>query len=244
MRSRRNFRQTAYRWLPIVAIGLVLVLAIVLIGEEVSLHMESIKARIGAAGLLGYLLFLALFVVTSCLLIPESLLTVTAGAVFGVTVGSGLALVGNLLAAALQYLIAHRLLHRRVQRWIDARPRLSVVQLALKGDSFKVQLLLRLTPVNPASLSYLLGANGVAFWPFLLAVTAILPHVVLEAYGGYAAGHLVRFRALGEGHALDTVLMLLGLAAVFAAVAVTTRLARRAIRKAAAIESKDEPLPE
>ena len=44
----------------------------------------------------------------------------------------------------------------------------------MRYDEFHLQFLLRLTPLNPATLSYLLGAAGVRFWGFLIVGVIVL----------------------------------------------------------------------
>jgi hypothetical protein len=93
--------------------------------------------------------------------------------------------------------------------------------------------LLRLAPLNPATVSYLLGAAGVGLPGFLLACLALTPHLFLEVYVGHAGAHLVRLVGGGNRPTLSHDLVLaagLGLAGL--AVVLASRSAKRAIAKA------------
>ena len=64
--------------------------------------------------------------------------------------------------------------------------------MAVARSELKINMLLRLTPLNPATVSYILGATGVRFPGFLLACLALTPHLLIEVYFGFAGKHLAR----------------------------------------------------
>jgi uncharacterized membrane protein YdjX (TVP38/TMEM64 family) len=55
---------------------------------------------------------------------------------------------------------------------------LATITRAVKGDEFRLQMLVRLTPLNPASVNYLLGAAGVRFSGFLVACLYSGPQIL------------------------------------------------------------------
>jgi uncharacterized membrane protein YdjX (TVP38/TMEM64 family) len=174
------------------AAGLLTAAAVFLLGHEIRLHVETIEAWIRNLGLWGLVAFVVLFVLATSLLVPESVLSIMAGALFGLKWGIPAVVVGNLLAASLQYGLSRKVLRKHIDRLIASRPSLVAIQRAAGGDKLGMQALVRLTPVNPATLSYLFGAVGVRFSGFLLACLAFVPHMVLEVYFGYAAKHATR----------------------------------------------------
>jgi uncharacterized membrane protein YdjX (TVP38/TMEM64 family) len=96
-------------------------------------------------------------------------------------------------------------------------------------------VLLRLTPLNPATLSYLLGAAGVRFSGFLTACLALTPSLFIEVYFGNVGKHVARM----AGHDARTVylhdLAILGsLAACVIVVVIVSRMARKAVLEAVA----------
>ena len=114
-------------------------------------------------------LFVGLFALATSVLLPDTVLCIIAGALFGLGWGVAAVLAGSFLAAAIQFALAHQLLRARIQRTLAARPSLAAIQRAVSRDEFRLQVLLRLTPLNPATISYLLGAAGVRFSGFLIA---------------------------------------------------------------------------
>ncbi|MEJ2170137.1 MAG: hypothetical protein P8X90_31950 [Desulfobacterales bacterium] len=74
---------------------------------------------------------------------------------------------------------------------LAARPALTAIQRAVGRDEFRLQLLLRLTPLNPAIISYRLGSAGVRFSSFLIACLALTPSLIIEVYFGHVGKHTV-----------------------------------------------------
>lgn len=219
--------------------GLLLVVAIVWAGEDVSHHIDAIESWIAQLGPWGLLAFIGLYVVATSLLFPESVLSIIAGAMFGLSLGLAAVIAGNLLAAVLQYGLSRRLLHDRIQNWLDTKPALAAIQLAMRRDELKLQFLVRMTPLNPASVSYMLGASSVKFAGFLLASLGFFPHLLIEVYFGYAGKHVARI-AGGRlpGETLHDVAVFGGLMIAVIVMIILSRAAHKVV--SAAISEVDE----
>ncbi|MEJ1963823.1 MAG: VTT domain-containing protein [Gammaproteobacteria bacterium] len=185
-------RATSRAVLPFVAVALVLVIAIVVLGREVGHHLAAIEWWIADSGPWGRLAFVGLLILGTSVLLPESLFGIAAGALFGLTGGIVILTVGNLLAAAVQYALARWLLRGRIDRALVSRPQFAAIQRAVRRDEIRLQSLLRLTPLNPTTMSYVFGGAGVGFPGFLLACLAMLPHLFIETYLGHAGKHFAR----------------------------------------------------
>jgi uncharacterized membrane protein YdjX (TVP38/TMEM64 family) len=175
-----------------VAMGFLLVVAIVLAGDQIKHHIDAIEAWITNLRPWSVLAFVGLFVAATSLLLPESVLAIMAGALFGLEWGITAVVLGNLLAATLQYALSQRLLRSCIERILAKRPSLAAIQRAVSRNEVRLQALLRLTPLNPAMISYVLGAADVQFAGFLFACLALVPNLVIEVYFGYAGKHLAR----------------------------------------------------
>jgi uncharacterized membrane protein YdjX (TVP38/TMEM64 family) len=221
--------------LPLLVAVAALVVAMGVLGHEIEHHIAAIETWIARFGPWAVPVFVALLVLGTSLMLPESVFGVAAGILFGFAWGLVAAVVGNLLAAALQYALARRLLRARIQRRLDARPVLAAIQRAVMRDEVRLQVLLRLTPLNPATVSYLLGAAGVQFSGYLLACLALLPHLGLEVYLGHAGKHLVR-ASVGTTHTsgLHDLAMIVGLALAVIAIVMVSKAAHRALGLAVA----------
>lgn len=216
-------------------VGLLLMAAIVVEGREIEHHIRAIESWILALGPGGVLAFIVLFAVATSFLVPETVLCVIAGALFGVPRGLAAVLAGALLAGTMQFALSHRLLRARIERILAKRPSLAAIQRAVRRDEFRLQVLLRLTPLNPASISYLLGAAGVRFSGFLIACLALAPNLFVEVYFGHVGKHAARLVG-SRGHAahLHDLLIIVGLALCLGVVFRVSRVARQAVLRAVA----------
>lgn len=220
--------------------ALLLATALVLAGADISHHVTAIEAWIASLGPWGLVAFVVILVLATSVLIPGSVLSIAAGALFGLAQGLALVLVANLLAAALQYLLARRLLRAPIDRFVARRPALAAIQRAVHGDELRLQALLRMMPLNPATISYLLGAAGVSFGGFIFACLALSPHLFLEVYVGYAGKHAahVAGRDVQQVYVHDLVVFG-GLAVTIVVITLLSRLAHRALTTAMAGQDTD-----
>lgn len=219
---------------PYLAAGTLVVAAVALLGADVAKHEAVVEAWLQQRQPGSLFVFMAIFILATSLLVPESVLSIVAGALFGLTSGILVVTASSLLAAALQYALARRLLHDRIERALARNPSLQAIRTAVAGDELRLQFLLRLTPLNPAIVSYVLGAAAVRFRGFALASLASLPHSVLEVWFGHAGRHVARLAGSRshavEGHDLVT---FGGLVLFVIVMTVIARKARRALLDAA-----------
>jgi uncharacterized membrane protein YdjX (TVP38/TMEM64 family) len=223
--------------------ALLLVVAIVAAGDEIKHHVGAIEAWIEGLGPWGVVGFVAIYVAATSLLFPESALSIIAGALFGIAWGLAAAALAMLLAAVLQYTLARRLLRGRIERLLAARPLLASIERAVRRQELRLQLLLRLAPLNPATISYLLGAAGVRFGGFMLACLAVAPHLLLEVYFGYAGRHVAHMAARDHQELyVHDLAVLGGLAIAMVVLALVSKMAYKAVLGAVA-ESREASAP-
>ena len=197
--------------------------------------LETCAAHVDALGpWAGPLLFIAAYVVASVLLVPGSVLTLLAGAVFGLALGVPVVFIAAVLGSSAAFAIARTLARDRVARWLARDARASAINDAVAGEGLKVVLLLRLSPLFPYSLlNYALGASGVRYRDFLLGSLGMLPATVLYTYYGKVIGDAA---AIASGTAPPRgpeyyALLAMGLAATLAVTVVITRAAKRGLEQ-------------
>ncbi len=232
-RSSPAFRRAAVRAaIPYaVALGL-LAGAVVALGREFDRHVAAVEAWIATLGPWGIVGFIVLYVAATTVLVPESLLSIMAGALFGLGEGLAAAFAAGVAGAVFQFLLARGLLRARLRSFFAARPTLAGIHDAVKQGGLRLQLLLRLTPLSPTTLSYVFGVADVKFSGFLVACLALLPTQLVEVYFGYAGRHVARMAGRGaSGLYLRDATVIGGLAASMAAMAFVSRMARNAVKR-------------
>jgi uncharacterized membrane protein YdjX (TVP38/TMEM64 family) len=107
------------------------------------------------------------------------------------------------------------------------------IQRAVSRQEFRLQVLLRLTPLSPTAMSYLLGAAGVRFPGFLVACLAQIPNLFVEVYFGHAGKHLAKFAGRDERSVLlHDAVIISGLLVCIVVMVIVSRLARKAVQEA------------
>lgn len=189
---------------------------------------------VSGLGVAGIVVFVLVYILATVLFVPGSLLTLAAGALFGVVRGTAIVFVAATAGASAAFLIARYAARDRIARRIAKDPRFAAIDRAIGKAGRKIVILLRLSPVFPFNLlNYALGLTSVRFVDFLIACIAMLPGTLLYVYYGRVIGDVAALAA-GVRADRDTsyyVLFFLGLLATIAATAVITRIARRELAR-------------
>jgi uncharacterized membrane protein YdjX (TVP38/TMEM64 family) len=184
------------------------------------------------AGLLGVLVYAAVFTVAAICLVPGSIMTVGAGVAYGLVWGTIVASTASALAATAAFLVARTIARRRVARWARSDARLAALDAAIADHGLKLVILVRLSPLVPFNvLNYALGVTRVRLRDYALgSFLGMLPVTVLYVYVGSLAGQLASLaRGTAPGGPLRHTVSAIGLVATIAATVYVTRLARHAL---------------
>ncbi|MGV3518663.1 TVP38/TMEM64 family protein [Luteitalea sp.] len=190
---------------------------------------------IDGLGAIGPVALGVIYVVAALLFVPGSLLTLAAGAIYGLVLGTIIVSIAATTSAALAFLIARYAARDRVRRVVAQSPRLAAVDRAIGAEGWKIVALLRLSPAVPFNLqNYLYGVTAVRFWPAVGASwLAMLPGTFMFVY----LGSIGRTAASGAATTpVEWALRAIGLAATVAVTVYVARLARRAIAERTSIE--------
>lgn len=177
----------------------------------------------GPAALVG------LYVVSCVAGVPGSVLTLGAGAVFGVAVGTVAVFVGATLGACAAFLVGRYLARDWVAGRVADSPRFAAIDRAVGSQGFRVVALTRLSPVFPFNLlNYAYGLTSVSFRDYLLGSVGMLPGTLMYVYLGSAAGQAVD-ETQGTASVAQQALFWGGLLATVAVTVLVTRVARAAL---------------
>jgi len=198
--------------------------------------VEAFASRLEGLDALGPwaapLFFIAAYIVASIAFVPGALLTLLAGAVFGLARGVPIVFIGAVLGSSAAFGIARTIARDRVTRWLARDARAAAAGDAVAAEGARVVLLLRLSPVVPYNLlNYALGASRVRYRDFLAGSIGMLPGTVLYTYYGKVVGDVT---ALAAGTAPPRgpeyyVFLGAGLAATVAATVLVTRAAKKGL---------------
>jgi len=185
--------------------------------------------RLADLGPWAPLLYVLLYAVATVALVPGTVLTLAAGALFGFWQGALVVFSGATAGSALAFGVARTLGARHVSRWLSRDARFGVVTGVVADGRAAIVMLLRLSPIVPFNLlNYALPLAGVRFRDFLLGSVGMVPGVALYTYSGVVIGDAARVLAGASAPRGPAYYALLaaGLLATGVAVVVIARAAR------------------
>lgn len=183
-------------------------------------------------GGIGILAFILIYIVATVAFVPGSALTLGAGAVFGVVMGTLYVLVGATLGSIVAFWVGRYLARDWVSRRLEGRRNFAAIDQSVARAGFKIVLLTRLSPAFPFNLlNYAFGLTGVSLRDYTLGAVGMIPGTLLYVYLGSLLGDLAQ---IGTANApvnpgLQWIVRLLGLGATLAVTLYLTRIARQAL---------------
>ena len=186
------------------------------------------------AGAAGVALFVLVYLISAIAFVPGSLLTLAAGFAYGPIGGLLVASPASVLAATAAFLLGRFSIRGWVERKLADAPRARALDRAVNRQSFKLVLLLRLSPVFPYNvLNYALGLTDISLGRYVAAsFLGMLPGTWLYVYLGSLATAAADLGASSRAHSAGTVtLWAIGLVATIAVVYFVTHAARTALQK-------------
>jgi len=185
----------------------------------------------------GPVVFAALYVAACVLMVPGSALTLGAGLLFGVVVGTITVSIASMLGACAAFALGRTFAREWVAGKVAGHPRFAAIDAAVGEEGFKIVLLTRLSPVFPFNLlNYALGLTRVSFRSYALASwVGMLPATILVVTIGSSLGSIARITAeRADKTAAERIFFWAGLAAALIAVIFVGRVAKRALTRAGA----------
>nr|WP_099238319.1 TVP38/TMEM64 family protein [Synechococcus sp. BDU 130192] len=189
---------------------------------------------IDSLGALGAIAFMVLYVVATVAFLPGSILTLGAGVVFGVALGSIYVFVGATLGAIAAFLVGRYLARQWVSQKIADNPKFRAIDEAVGKEGLKIVLLTRLSPVFPFNLlNYAYGVTGVSLKDYVLGSVGMIPGTIMYVYIGSLAGNLATLgtESTSANPIAQWSIRILGFVATVAVTVYVTKIARQALNK-------------
>jgi uncharacterized membrane protein YdjX (TVP38/TMEM64 family) len=215
-------------------IAAVAVAALIVLGRQLGGYVPQFAQWVDGLGFWGPAVFILGYAAATLAFVPGSILTMAAGAIFGLAKGTVLTFLGATLGSTFSFLVARYLARSAIERKLADRPRFRAIDKAVARQGLKIVFLVRLSPVFPYNLlNYGLGLTRVKLLDYVLACFGMIPGTFLYVYYGKALGSLaaVAGGVAPERGAGDWILLGVGLVATVAVTAFVTRIARRALRE-------------
>lgn len=183
-------------------------------------------------GPLAAIVFIAIYMVATVLFFPASILTLGAGVVFGVVLGSLYVFIAASIGASLAFLVGRYVARGWVEKQIEGNQRFRAIDKAVAEEGIKIVLLTRLSPVFPFNLlNYAYGLTKVSFKDYVLGTLGILPGTIMFVYVGSLAQNLATIGAEGveTPGGVQWTIRIIGFVATVAVTIYVTKIARKAL---------------
>ncbi len=192
-----------------------------------TIWFRHFQAYVHGLGAIGYVVYALVYAVAG-LFFPASILTLGAGALFGVVAGSIVVALGATLAATMAFILARTILRQRIERMAAANAKFRAVDDAIGREGVKIVFLVRLSAVFPfVFINYAFGLTAIRLVPYILATfVGILPLTVAFVYLGAAGA------AVGTQSPARTAITVIGAVVALGVSVFVGRLADSAIRRA------------
>ena len=207
--------------------------------------LDGFEIAIGDLGPWAPLVFAVMYAVAVVFLVPGSVLTLAAGAMFGPAWGMASSSLGATAGAVMAFIIARAAGRQRFAGMIENHPRFRAMDRAIGDGGWKVVALLRLIPFMPFGLSnYLFGLTAVRLVPYALASWLfMLPGGFMWVYFGHVGREgLATASGAGSASGLTWTLRLVALLASVAVVLYITARARRLLQQQTLLHTDDRAM--
>ncbi|RKX37229.1 MAG: hypothetical protein DRP64_17530 [Verrucomicrobia bacterium] len=196
-------------------------------------RLADALAWIEGLGATGFAVFALIYILACVLLVPGSILTMGAGAIYGVAVGSILVSVSSTLGATAAFLAGRYFARGWVNRQIAGNDKFGAIDNAVAREGWKIVGLTRLSPIFPFNLlNYAYGLTKVSLRDYFFASwIGMMPGTVMYVYIGSLAGDLASIGA-ETGDDPTTAKWIINIVGFLATVLVTvyvTKIAKNAL---------------
>jgi uncharacterized membrane protein YdjX (TVP38/TMEM64 family) len=212
--------------------AVVLLVGVIALARTQLQHLPAVLASVRALGWLAPLAYGAIYALAVPLLVPGSLLTLTAGALFGLWPGVPVVFCGAVAGSSLAFFVSRYLARPWVESWAGRHPRFAAIDRAVASEGTRMVFLLRLTPLVPFTiLNYLLGLTQIRWRDMILAAPGMLPGTFLYVYYGHVIGDVTAVAAGARPPRTPAQYVLLAAGLVAAALVAwrVSQVARRAL---------------
>lgn len=156
------------------------------IQDQISNALLWIRDDLGS---IKYVVFLVGYVIITVAFLPASVVTLGAGAIFGVITGSALVFVGAMVGATVAFLIGRFLARDWIAKKVEGNRFFNSLDNSIAEEGLKLIFLIRLSPAFPFNLlNYALGLTKVSLKDYVLGTTGIIPGTIMYVYLGSLIG--------------------------------------------------------
>lgn len=203
-------------------------------GRQAGEYVPRFAEWVDSLGVWGPVVFILGYIVAVVAFVPGSVMTLAAGAIFGLGEGVLYVFIAATIGSCAAFLVSRYLARRSIEQKLAGNPKFAAIDRAVGREGRKIVFLLRLSPAFPFNLlNYGLGLTNVRFVDYAIASLGMLPGTLLYVYYGKVAGDVAALAggAAPEKGAEYYAVLVLGLVATVVVTWLVTRTASKALKE-------------
>lgn len=203
--------KTRQSGLPRLLLALVVLVAAVLLANHFGLveglrDIEGLQQWFLDLGVVGFVVYLLLYIAVAVFMLPASAVTIVAGITFGSVLGGVLALVSATIGACVAFLLAKYVARDTIIAKFGQNPLFKRIEEGVEQNGASFLILTRLVPVFPYNIqNYAYGLTSMKLPTFaLVSFITMAPGAFIYAYiageivtQGVSVGLLLQFTVAG-----------------------------------------------
>ncbi len=196
---------------------------------------------VDSLGAVGAIAFMLIYIVATVAFLPGSILTLGAGVLFGVFLGSIYVFISATIGATLAFLVGRYFARGWISKKIADNNKFAAIDRAVGEEGLKIVLLTRLSPVFPFNLlNYGLGVTGVSLKDYVVASVGMIPGTIMYVYLGSLAGNIARIGGAEQptNPIITWAIRIIGFIATVAVTLYVTKVARKALDESISVSSE------
>ncbi len=196
---------------------------------------------VDSLGAVGAIAFMLIYIVATVAFLPGSILTLGAGVVFGVVLGSIYVFIGATIGATLAFLVGRYFARGWISKKIAGNAKFAAIDRAVGEEGLKIVLLTRLSPIFPFNLlNYGLGVTGVSLKDYVVASVGMIPGTIMYVYLGSLAGNIAMIGGAEQptNPVITWAIRIIGFIATVAVTLYVTKVARKALDESISVSSE------
>ncbi|MEL7350164.1 MAG: TVP38/TMEM64 family protein [Cyanobacteria bacterium P01_A01_bin.116] len=231
------------RWLRRKRLWAVLAIAscivAVIVHFPVSTWLPSAQTWIASQGIWAFPAFITIYIVAAVMGLPNIVLILAAGPLFGLTEGVMTASIADTLSIAACFLIGQTVGRRWIASVVRENSRFHKLDHAFAQKGWKIVLLTRLSPILPSNiLNYGFSITRINFWEYLFfSWLGMVPVIFTYVYIGTFGANI--FNSQSD----NSIFQLLGLITTVGVMFYTTKLAASALNTEDLDSDEQQPEP-
>ncbi len=153
-------------------------------------NIEAMQTWFNGLGLIGYVVYLLLYIVVAVFMIPASIFTIAGGIVFGSIAGGVLSVLGGTLGATVAFIVAKYIARDSIEAKFKDNPLFKKIDNGVKENGTSFLILTRLVPIFPYNVqNYAYGCTSMNVVTFaLVSFITMAPGAFIYAF---MAGEIV-----------------------------------------------------